>query len=577
VVPPARSTQIASITSSPNGHRALFLAACLALATSACSGGGGGGSTPPPGGTVTLSGLISYDRVPFNVNVGFGLDYAATVALPVREVDVELLQSNQTVLATTRTGTDGRYQFTAPAGTDVFLRARARTQSDPASSSGPSWDLQILDNTQGNAQYVLDGTVFNTGAANGTPTRDLRAPSGWGATSYVDARSAGPFALLDTLYSAVQFVLGEGDPAIELPPLDVFWSPQNTPADGDPRLGQIGTTSFRSAAGGFFERGIYVLGDDGLDTDEYDVHVLAHEFNHFLENSVSRSDSPGGDHGPGDRLDLRVAFSEGLSNAFSGMVLGDPVYRDSLGASQSDEFGFDLEANAQANPGWFSEGSVQAIVWDLFDAGGSEGNDLLALGYVPLLDVLRNEVRTGQPLTSLFPFVVALKQRSGVDAAAVDALVAAQDIVAVNMDAFGGTETHNGGIADALPIYTDIALNGGPVVLCSTNAAGSFNVLGNRRFMKFSVPSERLIDIQVANDSAVPADPDPDLVLWESGLFAISECAGPDPQTGCTEQQNIERYQQVVPAGDYVLEIYEFSHFDPTAVNRACMNVTVTG
>jgi hypothetical protein len=523
--------------------------------------------------------LITFDRVAFN-STGSGLDYDAVVAAPAREVVVELIESNLTVLATTRTGTDGRFQLTAPAATEVFVRVRARTRSDPASTAGPSWDIQVLDNTNNDAQYVLDGTVFNTGAAGGAITRDLRAASGWlGGPSYAETRSAAPFAILDTLYAAVQFVVSEGDAAAELAALDVYWSEDNRSADGDPALGQIGTTSYIGGAFGGFQQGIYVLGEDGVDTDEYDAHVVAHEFNHYLEDTLGRADSPGGPHGPGERLDLRVAFSEGLSNAFSGMVLDDPEYRDSFGQSQSDDFGFDFEDNVQVNPGWFSEGSVHSLAWDLFDSDSGEGNDVIALGYAPLFDVLRNELRTGQPLTSLFPFVVALKQRSGVDAAAVDTVVQSQNIVANGMDAFGGTETNDGGIADALPVYTDIALNGAPVSLCGTPEAGTINKLGNRRFLKFSVPSQRAIDIRVAFESGATVNPDPDLVLFRSGFFDISQCAGVDPQAGCTEPQNVERYQQDVPAGDYVLEVYEFSHIDPNAVGqtRTCMNITVNG
>ena len=521
-----------------------------------------------------MSGTITYDRVPFAPVDGNGLDYDATFAAPAREVVVELLQSNGSVLATTRTDTDGRYEVTAPASTQVRVRVKAQTRSDPANTSGPSWDIQVLDNTGSDALWVLDGEPFDTGAANGTPTRNLHAASGWGGTSYVGARSAGPFALLDTLYSAVQFVLAEGDATLQVESLNVFWSPENRPADGDPTLGQISTTSFVSAPSPLegFERGIYVLGDDGNDTDEYDEHVVAHEFGHFIEDTVSRSDSPGGPHGDGDRLDLRVAFSEGFSNAFSAMTLSDPGYRDSFGGRQLDDFGFDLEDNGHTNPGWFSEGSVQSIVWDLFDSDGGETNDLVTLGFGPILDVLRNEVRTGQALTSLFPFIVGLKQQAGVDDAAVDALVTAQDIVAVGMDSFGSTETNDGDIvpsSDALPIYTATALNAGIVPLCGTPQAGTINKLGNRRFLTFNVPTERLVEILVSNVSAQPAIPDPDLVLWKTGFFDVSESAEPDQ----------ERYQQELPAGDYVLEIYEFSHVDPDAQNpvRTCMNVTVNG
>ena len=90
-----------------------------------------------------------------------------------------------------------------------------------------------------------------------------------------------------------------------------------------------------------------MLGDENVDTDEYDQHIVAHEFQHFLEDRISRSESPGGPHSPGDQLDLRVAFSEGFANAFSAMVLDDPVYRDSLGSPQGQGFSFQTSSGAR--------------------------------------------------------------------------------------------------------------------------------------------------------------------------------------------------------------------------------------
>ena len=72
-----------------------------------------------------------------------------------------------------------------------------------------------------------------------------------------------------------------------------------------------------------------MLGKENVDTDEYDEHVLTHEFQHYLQNLTSRDDTMGGPHSLGEKLDMRLAFSEGYANAFSGMSLGDPVYRDS--------------------------------------------------------------------------------------------------------------------------------------------------------------------------------------------------------------------------------------------------------
>ena len=135
-----------------------------------------------------------------------------------------------------------------------------------------------------------------------------------------------------------------------------LWSTENRPASGDDDYddGQIGSTFYQSEDGAS-PKGMYVLGDDGVDTDEYDTHVLAHEFMHFIEYTIGRSDSIGGVHARGDKLDLRVAFSEGFGNAFSGMALGDPVYRDSQDAAQGD--GFDLTSKAM--PGRIPAGSAR--------------------------------------------------------------------------------------------------------------------------------------------------------------------------------------------------------------------------
>src|SRR4029079_1720758 len=155
--------------------------------------------------------------------------------------------------------------------------------------------------------------------------------------------------------------------------------------------------------------GIYVLGNDGIDTDEYDQPVLVHEFLHYLEQTVSRTDNIGGQHFPDDELDLRVAFSEGFGDAFAAMVLGDPQYRDSLGAAQGEEFGFDIDSNTTTNPGWFNELSIASIGWALCDRE-DEGSYQTSVAFAPMYDVLTHELRDGPALTSVFVFISALKQ-----------------------------------------------------------------------------------------------------------------------------------------------------------------------
>ena len=569
--------------------RALACSAVMLVIAGCGSGGGGGGDETPPSAT-GISGVVSYERVPFATG-GAGLDYSAAFEAPARGVVVEMLDSAQAVLATTTTDADGRYEFDAPANTDVRVRVRARLLHTSTGAGDPGWDVEIRNNTNDDAVYVLDGGLQNSGSSG--QVRNLLAESGWpesGGSSYSGTRAAAPFAIADSIYEAIQFVVANGDPELEFAPLDIYWSIDNRPVagDGDYSDGEIGSTAYHTGGSTGSPTGIYVLGNDGVDTDEYDQHVLVHEFLHYLEQTVSRTDNIGGQHFPDDELDLRVAFSEGFGDAFAAMVLGDPQYRDSLGAAQGEEFGFDIDSNTTTNPGWFNELSIASIGWDLFDTE-DDGADQTSVGFGPMYDVLTHELRDGPALTSVFVFISALKQRAGVDSAAIDAIVAGQSIVASTIDAYGSTETNDGGVDEALPLYTDLTLNGATRQVCSSaTATFYYNIIGNRRFLTFTVPSDRTIDIRVVGVGVAgvgypePGDsypaPDPDLIVYKSGLLDFSDCAGPDGGS-CTEPQNTERLQLDATAGEYVLEVYDYSHIDPSAGLRppTCMNVSITG
>jgi hypothetical protein len=176
-----------------------------------------------------------------------------------------------------------------------------------------------------------------------------------------------------------------------------------------------------------------------------------------------------------------------------------------------------------------------------------------------------------------------LKAQPGAPVAGIDALVSAQDITSVGMDAFGSTEGNNGGNVDnpdVLPIYTNISLNGGPAVVCGNHVEGVFNKLGNRRLLKFSLNAARTVTITAqytfagsADPSATLPRPDPDIVLFQGPLLEIAE-------SSTVDQESLTR---ALGVGDYVIEVYEYSHIDPTVTpaptrrGRTCMSVTVTG
>ena len=556
---------------------AVILALCTVVA--ACGGGGGGGggggntscsATPIAQATVTVTGQIAFERVPFHTDPSQGLDYSAIRDEPAREVVVEVLSAaTNAPLATTATDANGQYSVAVASNTTVFVRAKAQSRH-----AAPGWDVQVLNNTNDDALYVLDSTSFCTDSA--TITRNLTAASGWpdfGGNTYSGTRASAPFAILDSVYRAVQFLRANGGAPLALPALSFYWSPENrSSSNWNPAIGAIlSGTQFLNEPFDGFPAGIYVLGQEGIDTDEFDQHVIVHEFQHFLEDSISRTESPAGQHSINERLDMRLAFSEGFANAFSAMVLDDPIYRDSYGTRQGEVFAVNFESNSYDPAGWFNEGTVQSVIWDLYDTA-ADAQDAVALGFSPMLDALTNELRNGSALTSLYPFVAALKQDVGAPVGAIDTLL--QERQVFGTDAYGAGETNFASITEANPVYWPVAVGGAPVKVCGTVEAGTYNQLGNRLFLRFSLPAAREVIIRaeytaIGSQAGGPL-PDPDIVLYRSGYLAdaISTAA------------NVETLTRSLEAGEYVIEVYEYSHVDleEGASRRGvtCMNVSVS-
>ena len=560
------------------------LTAATTTFTLTCTGAGGSGSqqvtvtaSPPPAGMIVLSGEVTFDRLPFGTS---GLNGSAPVKSPARQVVVELM-SGVTTTASTTTDTNGHYAFIVPQAVNVAVRARAQMRR---TGGAPTWNFRVLNNTGGDAEYILNGSTFNTGTSN--VAVDLHAASGWNDSSstYSGPRNAAPFAILDTVYNTKQLILSAA-PTATLPDLNLYWSTQNrTTSEGTPFCtdnGNIGTSFYFSDPSGQAEddcsdpldSGIYILGDYGSgagDTDEFDAHVIAHEFGHYFEDQFSRADSIGGEHSTDDRLDLRVAFGEGWGNAFGAMSLNNPQYRDSYNGISQD-FGFDLETGTMANEGWFSEMSVGEVLWDIFDTTTTEGsNDTVALGFQPIYAVLTNEQKNTDAFTSIFSFAEALQSNNAGAASSIEALLDREDIE--GNDRFGAGEDNNGSDTQALPVYRDITLNAPLNGVCTNSLAGAtdLNKLGNRRFLRFVNSASRLVTITASGAVSgllTEAAVDPDILVYrQGGLVAV----------GGSDDLNQESINQVqLAAGTYVIEVYDFELTDGS--KPRCMNISITG
>jgi hypothetical protein len=563
------------------GVAAVSVLALLAACGSSSSADPG---TGPPG--LTVSGQVTFDKVP--VAPGQGLVYSQTVAQPARGVTVELLQ-NGLASASTTTDAAGNYSFgNVAANTDVAVRVRA----EMLRVGSPSWDFRVVDNVNGEALYTLAGAVFNTGTAN--VTRNLHAASGWTGAAYTEIRSAAPFAILDVAYDAVQLVLTAA-PATAFPALRFQWSTANVPVDGT-GPGEIGSSRYRAGVG------ILLLGAADQDTDEYDRHVIAHELGHYLEHRFSRSDSIGGPHGLTDQLDMRLAFGEAWGSAFAAMATGQRIYVDSHSAGQAHAFSFDLEQSPtriNPNPGWFNEESLQALIFDLYDNGrdvppGSLTVDDLALGFGPIWAALTNEQRTTRALTSVFPFVNALKVARPADRSLIDSLTTSQRIAAVGDD-FGTGQTNFGFptkrtlaevSADFNTVYGSLVVGSTLEEVCSlddytSSATGAENKLASRRYVHFAVTNPGVHTITARARAPLNAAADPDLVLHLGGGQTLKSETEPSCSVS-TPAACVEEFSPTLQAGNYVLEVYEWSNTnrdddpDYPPIGRTCFDVTVT-
>ncbi len=520
------------------------------------SDGDGFGDACDTGANVVVSGKATFDKVPHSTSTN-GLDYISTLSLPVRLAVVEVIDAaSAAVLATVETDSQGDYSALVPTNTNVFVRVRA----EMGRAGAPGWDLEVVDNTQGDALYVLESATFDTGNANSV--RDLHAASGWTGAGYGSTRAAAPFAAMDAIYTGMESVLAV-DPAAVFPRLTVKWSPDNSTATGDESLGEIGNTFFRRT--GFDNREILLLGKEDSDTDEYDSHVVIHEFGHYFEDAFSRADTIGGPHSSGDRLDPRVAFSEGWGYAFAGVAQDDPVTRDALGFGQASGFQIDVEDNSNLNPGWYSEGSAQTIIYDVIDSA-SDGVDSVSLGFSPVFDVLTGNIDNSVPPATIFSFITLLKQANPAAGPAIDAIVSGQSIDSAAIDEYGSGETNDAGRgSDVLPVYSGLVVGAGVTNVCSLGGDsdfGTFNKLSVRRFLELPIPSTGGYRFTASG----PADSDPDVVLHRRGFLGIYETIGP-----------IETFDVTLEAGDYVVEVYEFSNITDTPRGRTCIDVSVVG
>lgn len=394
--------------------------------------------------TFNVNGLVNYQRYYPNSG-GVGMDYSAAATLPVRRAVVQVIQAPSTVIATGRTDDTGNYtvSVTAAGGASIFVRVLARSTvtsyvKDGAGGVGPdencsgaSWDIRVVNNSTNNVasqtdyslrpQYALDSSTFAAPNDSTPQTRNVTASMVWNGSNAYTQRAGAPFALLDTAIAGLETAC-QGRANINFPLLYVNWSEDNTTTSGNRYQGNIGTSFFTTETSSRVAN-LYILGRVNVDTDELDRHIVAHEFAHYLENKIYRSDSIGGSHSVNDSLDPRLAFGEGFGNAFSAFVHYDSisdtesnVYQDTSGNAQAAGFNIDVSSPPANTPGGlihddrgpWSETAVQHLLWRIWSNPGN------ARTYSRIHEVLENDHKTTPASTNILTFASHFARRNGV-------------------------------------------------------------------------------------------------------------------------------------------------------------------
>ena len=540
-----------------------------------------------PSMAVTVAGKLQYEFVPPNVNCR-GLNFSAIQVRPSRGVTVQLVDGNDdnNILDTTQTDANGDYSFSNVASnTDVRIRVRAELKQ----AGAPGWDVEVRDNVDTSANppplalrplYVVQWASFNTGNID-IADADFTAVTGWDGASYTGTRAAAPLAILDQVYTGMRSILAER-PTQVFPPLDMFWSVNNTltsPSDID--AGELSASFYSSGIDSLF-----LLGDASVDTEEFDDHVTMHEWGHYFEDNFSRSDSIGGPHTIGQSLDARLAFGEGFATALAAILLENQQYCDTAAAGTTGGFGLSTESENGGPQGWMNEMSVATFIYDLWDTN-VDGTDNSSIGFGPILDTMIGPQANTNALTTLFSFSTELQSiLAGADLAFVNTQLDREFIERTTNDIWGASQNlivnAPNQERDVLPLYTDMPTNG-TINICTNSDydnGRNGNKLAEHRFLRFVTSSSRSYDITVTATTATPvtADPDdrdqsdPDIFIWRRGALVGLGNSGDD---------NVEILTtQVLPADTYAVSLQEWRYEDEEGApvgypEQMCFDVTV--
>ncbi len=325
----------------------------------------------------TVQGSLQYEDRPYDIDgftgelVPTGLQHA--VVEVVRDFDGAVVGRG-----TTTEGGAFEVTFGVHDGQTYQVRALAAVE---VPGNGVTYRARVQDRTDSRAIYAVTSDSFDADATP-LPRFDLLATA--------SSPAGGAMNIMDVTVAGFAFVAQHSSQ--EAPTLTYRW-----------QAGQA------FGCGSCYSDNTVSLGGQVEDTDEYDDHIVLHEFGHYFVQRFSNDDSPGGPHR--DRqVSPRLAYGEGVAYFFCGMVLDRADVVDTF---MDDVRVIDMEAvtqNGQPQDNMFGtdDGSlggdlreevIAGILWDALDpASPDEPFDTVEIGPDGHMDLLLDYFGQGIPV-----------------------------------------------------------------------------------------------------------------------------------------------------------------------------------
>lgn len=523
---------------------------------------------------VTITGTASYQyRQPFGSGAGGGLSSVQATPKPIRRAEVRVKNSGGSIVQCGETDNSGDFTVDLPKDTGTYtIEVNSRAFNNYAR-------VTVFNRPVTNQFYSMTTTVSSSASTN----------VGSMVASATGTVLAGAFNILDQTVLANEYLKanvgtgtcgGSGCTETDVAPkLSIYWEMGFNPSTyipGNPPLSYYIPNHSR----------LFILGGlngdvDNSDTDHFDNSIILHEYGHFIEDVLTETDSPGGNHNGDSIIDPRLAWSEGWGNFFQAAVTGDGRYIDTSGNSDGTTgflFYVDLEDNTsptydnpQSGPnnskshttkgeGNFREFSIARLMYDSVDT--NIDSESITGGFSELWTVLTNPTWGWKNSKWKFRSVglahhLQTSLGGGTDWSGLHTL----ENQAPNRLEYAQYITPDNGCSDAAYFVTLTPSNAPP-----GGAAPSTDYYRDHDFYHIvfsgTTAGSLTVEFQDADSSGTKADLD--LFLYDSGAkifdtsdrkaFTTSQNASTDPTVSEVDTATLSN----LPAGDYLLQVFSW-------------------